>query len=536
MPQSQFMSAHFPKAGLDRAVAYGKQPARRLPSGKYARTAAIAKNVRAWEPATGRCRGGSRPGLSKFVSAAVVADWLIQHLTTTTGVGYSAPGGGVAQSSLSGRLVTLVAVSQGNVYVADVGDTAWTTPTNNTGSTPPLNITGIVRSAANNQKLYFADGVNARYYSPATNTVENWTATAGTFPVDSAGNLPRLIAPWRDRIIQSGLIEDPQNIFATKSGDATNFDYAPLSPSAKDAWALNLGSLGTIGDVANCLIPFSDDVLVVGGDSSIHVVRGAPTAGGEVYTVSRAIGMAFGEPYAIAPDGAVYFFSNRPGIYRMEPNSVPVRISAPIDELLRTVDTGTNAIILFWDDAEKTLEVFISPLSAPAAATHYTWEQRTGGWVQRTFGDNDFNPLCGCIVDGNEADDRALVIGSWDGYVRRIDRDATDDDGTDISSEVWIGPLVTPNFDKVMLHDLQAVLGETSGNVTLEVYVADTAEGALSATTVRSVTLSAGRNLTRHIRRSGHAIYVRLTSTSRWAMEAIRLRVSELGKLQMRGH
>lgn len=529
------MNAHFPKAGIDRAVAYGKQPARQLPSGKYARTAAIAKNVRAWEPATGRCRGGSRPGISKFVTAAVVADWLLQHVTTITGLGYSAPGGGVPQSSISGRLVTLVAVSQGNVYVADVGDTAWTTPTNNSGANPPLNITGLVRSAPNNQKLYFVDGTNKRVYVPATNTVEDWTITAGTFPTDAAGNLPRLIAPWRDRVLLAGLIEDPQIVFASKQGDATNFDYSPLSPSATDAWAFNTGGLGSIGDVVNCLLPTSDDECIIGGDSSIHIVRGDPTNGGEIDCVTRSIGMAFGEPYAIAPDGAVYFFSNRPGIYRMEPRSRPVRISAPIDELLRTVDTGTNVIFMLWDDADKCLEVFISPLAAPAAAIHYTWEQRTGGWVQRIFATNNHNPLCGCIVDGNEAGDRVSVIGSWDGYVRFLDRDATTDDSTNISSEVWIGPLVTPNFDEIMLHDLQAVLGTASGDVTAAVHLGNTAEEALASSAARTVTLSAGRNITRHIRRAGHAIYVKLTSTNRWAMEAIRLRVSDLGKVRMRG-
>lgn len=531
----QFMSAHFPKAGLDRAVAFGKQPARQLPNGKWARTAAIAKNVRAWEPSTGRCRGGSRPGLSKFVTSAVVADWLVQHITTVTGLGYSAPGGGVPQTSISGRLVTLVAVSQGNVYVADVGDTAWTSPTNNAGATPPLNITGIVRSAPNNQKLYFADGTNARYYVPATNSIETWTLTAGTYPSDSAGNLPRLITTWRGRTVLSGLIEDPQNIFASKVSDPHNFDYAPSSPSANDAWAMNIAPLGSIGDVVNCLIPFSDDEMIVGCDGSISVIRGDPTYGGETYTVSKSIGMAFGEPYAIAPDGAVYFFANRPGIYRMEPRSKPVRISAPIDELLRTVDTGTNVIFMLWDDAEKCLEVFISPLSAPAATIHYTWEQRTGGWVQRIFATNNHNPLCGCIVDGNEAGDRVPVIGSWDGYVRALDRDATTDDGTNISSEVWIGPLVTPNLDEVLLHDLQAVLGESSGNVTLDVFLGDTAEAALASTSAKSVTLTAGRNTTRHIRRSAHAIYNRLTSTSRWAMEQIRLKVSDRGPIRMRG-
>lgn len=60
------LDMHFPTAGIDRAMAYGKQPNRPTEDGAYARTTREAVNVRAHEPSSGRARGGSRSGLVRF--------------------------------------------------------------------------------------------------------------------------------------------------------------------------------------------------------------------------------------------------------------------------------------------------------------------------------------------------------------------------------------------------------------------------------------------------------------------------------------
>ncbi len=81
MADDVFVDVHFPKAGIDRSMGFGKQPNRPLPGGDYARTCAIGQNVRAFEPTTNRGRGGQRPGLSKYITAPVVQDWIIQCLS-----------------------------------------------------------------------------------------------------------------------------------------------------------------------------------------------------------------------------------------------------------------------------------------------------------------------------------------------------------------------------------------------------------------------------------------------------------------------
>lgn len=514
---------HFPKAGIDLSQAMGRQPNRAVGiTQEYARSTPDGVNVLAFDRG-GRSRGGCRPGTSKYDADPIgPAGWIAQHLDTfVTTEGTVMP----TQVSQSGRLVYLVGVSQGLLKWKIPGVTGWTTPTNLSASTPPLIFTGLMRSAPNNQKLYIVDGVNFRFFDPHLDTMNTWVATAGTLPVDADGNAPRLICTWRGRTIMAGLLLDPQNYFASAVSDPTDFDYSPLSITATQAFAGNNSPLGLIGDVITALIPYTDDVLIFGGDSSIYMMRGDPLAGGQIHVVSKSIGIAWGEAWVMDPEGIIYFMSNRTGIYALIPGQQPQRISQAIEQLLVDIDTGLNGVRMLWNDRFQGLHVFVTPLEAPADTTHFFWEKRSGSWFKWKFANHNHDPLCCVTFDGNLPTDRVPLIGCWDGYVRAIDPLATDDDGTAIASSVWIGPLTSKTLDELRLDELQAVLANGSGAVSYDVYVGETPELAFNAAApFCSGTLTADRNVTEFIRASGHAIYLKLSSTVQWAMETIRAR------------
>lgn len=528
MPDEQFADITFPRSGIDVSMGYGQQRTGTTPAGL---------NVRTFEPLTNRARGASRPGLSKYFPLQVSGSKaLVQELAALIDIS-TVPGGGSVQPNVAGRVVNIVAVSGGNVFVTQPGVPTWSSPTNNTGNTTPLLTTGVVRSAPNNQKLYFADGQNYCYFDPNTNQVNPWVATAGTLPRDKSNNAPRLICTWRGRTVLSGLLFDPQNWFMSAVSDPTNWDTNPFAPSPAQAIFGNNSPLGLIGDVVTTMIPWRDDVLIMGGDHTIWQFSGDPMNGGTIDLVSDSIGMAWGIPWAKGPDGTVYFVSNRTGIYALVPGQgFPQRISQSIEQLLVPINTGTSIIRLAWNDRFQGLDLFVSNGSASASATHYFWEQRSGAWWQVAFTNNDQNPLCLCVCDGNNPGDRTVLIGSWDGYVRAIDPTATNDDGYPIQSAVIIGPLLTPQFDDMLLKDIQAVLGAASGQVQYQVFVGSTAEIALSTPSVSSGTwTTAGRNLTNYIRRSGHAVWIQLSSSQPWALEGIRARIATQGKVRRRG-
>jgi hypothetical protein len=525
-PKEQMKDMTFPVAGIDVSMAFVQQRPQTTPSGL---------NVRAYEPGTNRARGGQRSGLSKFVGAQPNGLNLIQQLFTLVGVGYPPPGGST-QTSSSGRVVTLVAVSGGNVYALNPGNTSWTAAINATGNATPLVTSGLVRSDANNQKLWFADGMNYCVYDPSVNTVSTWTPDSGTLPDDSNNNTPRLICTWRGRTVLSGIVGDPQNWFMSAISDPQNFNYFPTPTVSSQAVAGNNSNLGLIGDVVTSLVPYSDDVLIFGGDHTIYMLNGDPMNGGQLDLVSDAIGFAWGIPWCKDPYGNLYFVSNRTGIYQLNPTegTAPQRISQAIEELLVPIDTGANTIRLIWDDRFQGLHVFITPTGVIEATTHYFYEQRSNAWWQDQFANVNMNPQTVCVFDGNLPGDRRPLIGSWDGYVRFIDPSNSTDDGTAIDSSVMIGPLLTANMDEIILKDLQCLLGANSGQVSYKVFVGSTPEIALASTPVSTGTWSAGRNPLSFIRRAGHAVYVEITSTNAWAMEAIRTRFALGGKVRQR--
>lgn len=441
------------------------------------------------------------------------------------------------QFSNSGRIVTLVAVSQGNVYYANAGDLVWAAATNTTGDTPPLNSTGIMFSAQNALNLWFADGINWVFYDPLTQTVNRWEASYGSLPVDSENNTPRIIETWRGRTCLSGLLLDPQNIHMSRVNQPTDFDNFPDTDRIGEdqAIALSAAPQGLCGDLVSGMIPYNDDVLVIGCDSSIYALSGDPMAGGQLDLITKAMGMAWGRAWCMDPYGTIYFCSNNMRIFAMRPGTQPQPISQPIDPLLNDTDTGLYNIRLGWDDRFQGFHTFITPLDEPGVSTHFFWEQRTGAWFTEQFANKKHSPLTCCTFDGNEPGDRTLLIGSWDGYVRKFDAAAEDDDGSPISSSVTIGPFVSGALDELMLEEIQAVLGETSGEVAYAVHVGSTAEKALSSTAVQVGTWGSGRNLTNLIKRAGHAVYVKISSSNPWSMEQIRAVVSARGMIRQRG-
>jgi hypothetical protein len=78
--QEQFTDLNFPLAGIDLSRGFGQQTPRPMPDGSYVRTTPVGQNVRAFEPATLRARGGQRPGLAKYISAQVQGASVIQDL------------------------------------------------------------------------------------------------------------------------------------------------------------------------------------------------------------------------------------------------------------------------------------------------------------------------------------------------------------------------------------------------------------------------------------------------------------------------
>lgn len=386
----------------------------------------------------------------------------------------------------------------------------------------------------------YATGDQATIQNVLGNTAANgnWTITVltdDTFSLDgSTGNgaytsggtcTPRrigskcsLIAVWGGRIVLSGLGTDPNNIFMSAVGDPFDWDYSPEVQTVQQAVAGNVTSgYGKNIDIVTALIPYTDDILLIGGSHSIRKLMGNPAEGGVNVSVTDITGIAQGAAWCQSPEGIIYFFGSRGGVYRMDPNNgIPNRLtSTTIDERLADIDLDSTVVSLVWDDRAIAVRVYITPTDG-SETTHYVWDVRNEAWWPFEYSNADHNPLSIHLLSGGTAAERKVLEYGQDGYVRMVDVDETSDDGNPLESYVYLGP-----FSQVMLTEISAILSEQSNQVTWSVCSASSLERALEIKPRVTGRFRSGRNPNQWPRAFIEEGYIRLSATGPWAMEKL---------------
>jgi hypothetical protein len=349
--------------------------------------------------------------------------------------------------------------------------------------------------------------------------------------VKLSGSRCSLIAVWGGRIVMSGLKTDPNNIFMSAVGDPFNWDYSPAVQTVQQAVAGNItAGYGKNPDIVTALIPYTDDVLLIGGTHSIRKFLGNPAEGGINVSVTDITGIAFGAAWCQSPEGVIYFFGSRGGVYKIDPeNGIPNRVTAlTIDERLADIDLDSTIVTLEWDDRAMAVRIYMTPLDG-SDTTHYVWDVRNEAWWPFSYASASHNPMAVRLLAGERAADRSLLEYGRDGYVRVIDPDATSDDGNAIASVVYIGP-----FSNLMVKELQATLGENSSNVTWAFCTASSLERALDASPRQTGTFRAGRNASHWPRGFIEQGYLRLSATGPWAMEHLAASVDQVNETMQR--
>ena len=432
------------------------------------------------------------------------------------------------ENSLSARKMAQVAVCGGIVKRFD--NLEFITVTSGGDLTTPAlrRDVPVIFSAQVGPNLFFADGRTQKYYDGKTNEMKTWTPTAGSFPVDADSNTPTLIENWRGRVVQSGVKKDPTEWFMTKMGDAFDFQYAPDTLTETQAVAGANAPVGKSPDVIRAIMPINDDILMFGCDHSIWMMSGDPMIGGRLDQLVEGIGTPFGRPWCQSSSRTFYVFGTRGGVYRATVGQQGFeRITlGRMEERLNAIDLQENLINLAWNERENGVHVFVTPLSPAASSVeHYFYDVRQDGWWIDKFSKSDHDPKAVHIFDGDDVNDRVILLGGRDGFIRKWDPTADDDDGTAISSHVYLGPLAAGSVGAMQVDEIRCVLGKGSDDVTLSIYEGDCAEDAYNKTTAfYTGTFKAGRNLAERRRVVAHAVYCKLGNTTldkTWALESM---------------
>ena len=399
--------------------------------------------------------------------------------------------------------------------------------------------TRFLAAASGYNRVLFTDGLNYKSYDAIAGTLSTWAAT-------SAGEIPRrgrLLCMWNGRAVLAGFEDQPQQWAMSRNGDVDDWDFFPPVKDGREAVLGSASRTGLCPDIANCLIPVSDDLLFVGCDHSIFRLTGDPAAAGTFDRISDSIGMAFGMRSACKDEnGAVYFFGSQGRVYRLTMAGIEP-ISRAIDKRLRDIDLTTSKVLLAWNHQSETLHVFVTPYT-PGASTHYAWERETGAWWIDTLPSSAFNPLDVLTIDSDDPADRKLLLascgGTGGGYVWKWDDSASTDDGNAIASYCFLGP-VAPGGPAIesSLKGLKAVLSTGSGTVNFDTYGAESPDFNIIGSSVRSSTWTAGRNNPYWEKTRGQSVWVKVgryptPHSGTWALEQLTGLADLLGEVRNR--
>ena len=394
-------------------------------------------------------------------------------------------------------------------------------------------------SAQLGQDVFFVDGTSVKYYDASTAAIVTWTPSAGSLPVDTNSNRARLIATYRGRIVLSGLKGDPANFFMSAVGDALDWDYGVSPQTETMAVAGGASSAGKSPDKINCMIPMSDDVLILGGDHTVFALRGDIAAeGGRIDLMSDQTGTAWGQgAFCKDPYGQFFVFGSRGGVYGGRLGGEVTKISTPAVEerMATTIDLNKHLVNMVWNEREHGFHLFVTPLrfgvdsNTPEKQTHYFYDSRNQAWWIDTFANNNHQPRCVHMFDGDDPNDRALLVGGGDGVIRKWDPNCTTDgnvsgDTSNITSHAYLGPFQTAGESNLMIEEMVGTVAQGSGTVTYDVFAGNSAEDAYNRSTARfSGSWTAGRNQSERRRAQGRSIYIKVgnSDSSGWALEDI---------------
>ena len=467
MPRGHSMHVRYPSGGENRRGGYAqKGPTFTTPR---------AYNVRSVGPLEKRGRGGSRPPLAKYVDNDFGT-----NITGMASVTYLDNSGNrqhdlavIADGYLS--IVRGASVTTTTAYLTtDAGDKItdssgnYLTFQSTVASVNPLTNSNAFQMVEWGGKLYIADST-LRVYNPLTGAVSPITAAPANQP---------LICVYQERVVLAGA---DHMFYQCGQTEPANWDAgADMGDEGRSIMGF-VGDSGVMGEKILAMHPHHDRALVFGCQDSVWAVYGNMAGNdGQKKNVSPHAGILAPKAMSVTPNGLVIFLS-RSGLYTWQvgSNAHPEPFSSVvIPEELLDVDTDTTEVLMQYDHRSRGVHLFLTPDSG--VGTHWWIDiENKAIWpvkIQATM-----QPLATAkLLVGGFSN---IILGCKDGYLRRFDDSAADDDGGPLYSHILLGPLHIGREEGSdgLLTEMMAAMAEGSGDVKIRIITGDTAEAAVDA-------------------------------------------------------
>ncbi len=528
---TRIMNLIYPAGGQKRKASYA-QVTRPYSSPR-------CRNVRRIGPLEERVRGGSRPGIEKYLNN--------DFGTNITGIER------LTYIDTSGNLQNdIIVIADGIMHIVQGSSISITTAyltysgdnltsggnklifKSTVSTTNPGGNSDAFQMVSHGGELYIADST-LRKYNPNNGTI----LTVGAAPTGQP-----LVVIYQGRIVLAGL---DNTFYMSKHRDFTNWDHGDANhKDASRAIAGAVGGIGDRGNIANtikCMKTWEDQILLFGCDDSLWSIEGMSVR----RNVSHNVGIIAPEAAAITPNGEVLFLA-REGIFiwqagsKQEPEPLSPEL---IPEDLKDVDVTTNRILMEYDHKNKGVYLFKTPIGDDAGndGEHWWIDMENKSLWPDTYVGTDHQPLA--ITSLPKAGYTDVIVGSKDGYLRTFDKTNVDDDGQNIESDILFGPIhVAQEFGMDgMIKELRATFADNTTALNWYIYTANTAEEVVDkaqtdldagVTTNKYTTGAWAENYNRpkYPRARGAWCVLWVSGTSKWSYEQITLVLEKLGRVR----
>lgn len=335
------------------------------------------------------------------------------------------------------------------------------------------------------QKWYMVDGTNNKIIDPNLGTSEEWAdmVTDGDLPLGC-----RLACLYRGRAVLARQDDNPTIYYMSRVFDPLDWDFG-ASPVTTSAVAGTNANVGRPGDVIVALITYSDDYLLFGCAASLWMMEGDPGYDGAVQAISLKTGIVGPRAWCFNEQGDL-FFIGAGGLYKMARGTRdPILISDRIEGFLNRQDLDATLIQLAYDANKGTVHMFNTNL-ALTGSVHAIYDTRRDAFFFDELPINS-DPFSVCEITGSADEDRRILWGCNDGFIRRwsdttySDHDSSFTEGADTANEeetairlfVRFSPVENNDaFRDMMLTALQFQGDSENGETDWYLLVGDSAE------------------------------------------------------------
>lgn len=371
--------------------------------------------------------------------------------------------------------------------------------------------------------------------------VATWVHQDGSPSVTNPGIMPdggsNIGCLCFGRIFLNSML-NPHQWFCTRVFDPLDLDSSQ-SDVAAATYAQN-SKAGVVGDVIVAMVSYKDHYLIWGCANEIWLLQSDPLMGGVNRCISKQTGMFSPTSYCWDDKNNLYFLGSD-GVYKLSAEAIisaapPENITKQhIPKLVTSLGLNrrTDRVAMGYDKQRYGIEISVTQQDG-GWATCWWLDLRTGGLFPDKFASAQ-SPASMLYFNSYKSSERTLLLGGYDGYIRKPNEtEKDDDDNNAIESHVSIGPLVADGEprNKIGINETSLVLGEESDGVTIDFHKGTSADEVVAnvldeETPFITKTLSDDSLKNSIINRvSGRAVVMKIKNTSNdetFSMESINL-------------